>query len=206
MGCKVLSQVSKPPQSWISSEATRGTSCISMEKLAWNHPDSCSATSNRSCGHNCEVGWYNGSRRGVLRVGPKTMDCVELSKGEPGSSPSLLKGPKKMTPADFIFVNEAGKPSPRLKALNRQRIRSQARTYSARLFMQRHKTGRRKTEPTETKLLAPQERSYAFLRHNSSCPLTILRRQTLASSESKHPAYSNDLPSRDKSTIPRNCE
>jgi hypothetical protein len=121
------------------------------------------------------------------------------SLGPPGDEFGSIAPLDRMTnaTADFVFVDEANH-SPRLKALNRRRVRSQARSTRARFLMQKHKTGQWKTVSTGLRLLAPQEREHgAFLSYDTSCPLTglTLRRPTLVGSDSKHLAYSNKLSS-----------
>lgn len=133
--------------------------------------------------------------RGELTSPSRTVDSLGPSRDESCLSRPLRKG--RITNAtDFVFVNEANH-SPRFKALNRQRVRSQASSHGARLHKRKHKTLLR--------LLAPQERGHGasqFLPYDKSCPLTILERRTAADSDSKPLAYSNDLSSGDDATLP----
>jgi hypothetical protein len=135
------------------------------------------------------------AQSGERLIGPSTtVDSLGPSGDESG--PSRPPRKERMTDAttDFVFVNETNR-SPRFKALNRQRVRSKARSHSARLLKQKPETGLRS--------LAPQRRGHGasrFLPRGNSRPLTILERRTVAGSDSKPLAYSNDLLSGDDAT------
>jgi hypothetical protein len=80
---------------------------------------------------------------------------------------------------DFVFVKEANR-SPRLKALNRRKVRSQARRKN-------YEAGGR-TKSTGLRSLAPQGHEYGdsqFLPHEKSCALAIQKRRRLADSDGK---------------------
>jgi hypothetical protein len=91
-----------------------------------------------------------------------------------------------ITSTKLLFVNEADN-SQENKVVNRQGVRSHARTHAARSFRQKHKTGWT-TELTGLKMLIPQ-----FPSHHSSCLITFLESQMLVGFESNHIPYGNDI-------------
>lgn len=115
-------------------------------------------------------------------------------RDEPDSSLPLQKVGKTNITPDFIFVNEATY-SPGLKALNRQRVRSRARSKAAKLLIQKHQTIRLKKESKALGVVAPQERGHgASLPRVNNFPLTIRRRRRHSRSDGKHLVFSNKPP------------
>jgi len=105
------------------------------------------------------------------------------------------------TSTEFIFVDQTPN-SPENSAVNRLKVRSQARSHAAKIFRKKHKTGQR-NESAKVKTLVSKEPHYhdsEFLSFPSGCPPTFPELSTVMGSNSNY--YTYDLAGGDASAIP----